>query len=316
MHHVDAQIILLLCPKSSSNANTNFCLNSCANAGGTFLLPVLTVEVGYGKTKTAVKCLIDTGSQRSYISGNIVKKLASVNDLNSHQITINTFIDSAVKSLKEICLSVDFNEGRKYPVPFFVHDDFNLRFSIDGLSLTGKNIGSKFNLVETFDSDEVYLDGLLGVDSLQYLQQCNLIPCLGGKAFKLDAGVVPFGNIDGFLFSKQLTRKYSQPLNIKEKTNSACVNKPSKPLIENSIVNFIMNPNKTNFDPLGGVVSDSFVEHNLDKMFKVDSLGITEDSSNYDETFIAKFNEDVKLKNGKYHVKLPWNDKIENVKSN
>ena len=308
--------ISALCPTRTCEVSTNY-INSSAHSGHTYLLPVITIEVGHGTAKTKIRCLLDTGSQRSYISDKVLEKLGSVNQLQTQKITINTFIDSADKTFSELCLFVNFFEGGKYPLPFLVHDSFNLNFSIDGLTSACKNIGSKFNLIESFDSDEILLEGLLGVDCIQYLQQCNLITCLGGKAFELHNGVIPFGNIDGFLYSNQLARKYSKATYNKPNLNYNEPNQISDDSYEvNSIVNFILNPIKTNFDPLGGVMSDSQVEHNLDKMFNIESLGITEESSSYDEFHINKFNENVSFTEGKYHVKLPWNDNINDVKSN
>ena len=201
----------------------NPCLNSSAHSGHTYLLPVISIDVGHGKHKTSIKCLLDTGSQRSYISKDVLNNLGPVTNLNSHNITINTFINSSLKSFKEICLSVDLNEGKKYPIPFLVHDDFNLNFTIDSLTEAFNNISNKHMTIEHYDSNEVRLQGLLGVDCLQYLQQCNIVPCLGGKAFDLKNGIVPFGNIDSFLFSNQLAKKYAQTVsNVSHKNEQEC----------------------------------------------------------------------------------------------
>ena len=312
--------ISALCSKFQCSTISNPCLSSSIHSGNTYLLPVITVNVGHGKQNAYIKCLLDTGSQRSYISNDVLKKLGSAANLKSHDLTINTFINSAVKSFKEICLSVDLDEGKRYSVPFLVHDNFNLGFTIDSLTEVSENINCKYKLREKFDSNEVHLDGLLGVDCIQYLQQMNLITCMGGKAFELRNGIIPFGNIDSFLYSSQLATKYARP-SMSNESEPNCKYKykdedSSESCDFNSIVNFILHPVKTEFDPLGNIITDSSVEHNLDRMFSVESLGITEEISEYDEKHITEFNDKVKFDKGKYHVEMPWTDKIDEVRNN
>ena len=313
--------ISALCASYSPKVETNFCLNS-ANSGRTFLLPSLTVTLGYGKCKTKVRCLFDTGSQRSYISNKVVDRLKVGNEVLKTDLHISTFIDSEVKSFSEVCLAIDFNEGNRYPIPFLVNEDFNLSFSIDGLKDACRGIKQTYRLADTFDSDEVLLEGLLGVDSIQYLGRCNLVSCMGGKAIELKTGLLPFGNIDSFLDSRQLSSKYCQVSNISvaDLTNEAEQATYSEAVdsvtIGSSLVNFVLNPLPTHFDPIGSVVAESLVEPNLDKLFSLESIGIRENSSSYDEEQISKFNSNITLVNGKYNVELAWTDKISEVKSN
>ena len=77
-----------------------------------------------------------------------------------------------------------------------------------------------------------------------------------------------------------------------------------------------MNPVKTRFDPIGSVVSDSQIDDKLDRMFSLDSVGLTGTQSNYDDYYINEFNKSINIKNGNYEVSLPWTEKIEDVKSN
>ena len=309
--------ISALCPKYTAKINTNVCLNSASNSGQTFLLPVMTVTVGALLNQTKVKCLIDTGSQRSYLSGAVLDRVGEQSNCNDTNVLINTFIDSSVKNFSESCLNINFNEGSTFPVPFLVNRDFNLDFTIDGLQSATSNIGESFKLLEKFNSDNIKLEGLLGVDCIQYLRQCDVVSCLGGKALKLYNGVVPFGNIDSFLNSHQLTCKYSKSsLTVVDSSNLLNAAECDSKGVDRSIVNFVMNPIKTNFDPLGGVITDSLVEHNLDRMFNVESLGITEESSDYDKEKIAEFTETIRFDNGKYNIEIPWTEKIQDVKSN
>ena len=315
--------ISALCPKIPTPVTTNFCLNSAANSGKTFLLPVMTVHIGCGKKTVGVKCLIDSGSQRSYLHARVMKKLKSADKVHPSDIQINTFLESSVKQFAELCLTVDFGEGAQYPVPFLINKDFNLNFAIEGLSLAIRNLQEKFKLSESFESDLVELDALLGVDSLQYLQQNTLINCQGGKALKLKKGLVPYGNIDSFLTDKQLSAKYkpSKTKALSELEDSGpshsggacCTASDSR---DSSIVNFVLNPVRCYFDPLGAVISEGNVEEGLDRLFSIESLGISDEAGDYDQQQIAKFNAGITFADNHYNVVLPWNDKINTAHSN
>ena len=83
-------------------------------------------------------------------------------------------------------------------------------------------------------------------------------------------------------------------------------------------MNSVINPIKSHFDPINDVISESAIDGNLDQLFKIESLGITDDSvSDFDKEMIDDFKQGICFKDGKYHVALPWyNDKISLVKPN
>ena len=72
---------------------TNFCVNASHNSGKTFLLPTLSVDIGCGNNKTRVKCLIDTGSQRSYVSNSVIDRLNLPENSNKTNISIYTIMN-------------------------------------------------------------------------------------------------------------------------------------------------------------------------------------------------------------------------------
>ena len=315
--------ISALCSKFTAEVMANYCINSSSNSGKTFLLPTITVRVGSGNKTTLVKCLIDTGSQRSYVNKNVLKRLSFANVTNNTDVEISTFINSSVKSFAEVCLTVDLGEGCSFPVPLLVNADFDVTFSIEGLKEAHENLQSKYKVAEQFTGETIHLEGLLGVDCIQYLQQCDIVPCMGGKAFKLHKGYVPFGNVDSFLNDKQLVFKYrnikqlsKHSTKISESVNNVNKSVISKENLDSALINFVLDPVKSYYDPLGGVMTDSLVDHNLDRMFSSESLGIAEETNSYDLDQISKFNENISFLDGHYHVVLPWTDKINEVKDN
>ena len=145
------------------------------------------------------------------------------------------------------------------------------------------------------------MEGLLGVDVLQLFTDLKVIPCLSGSAFQFsDGSCAPFGNVDNFLSYKQLSQKYKECESV---TNT-------HPETVDAITNFLLNPTRTNFDPIGEVLTESCVESNLDRLFSVDSLGINEESCEYDEVKVSEFNDGISFENGHYHIKLPWNESV------
>ena len=74
------------------------------------------------------------------------------------------------------------------------------------------NIKRDFKLADkAFDRDtgnNVQLEGLLGVDAIQFLRQFSLSKCINGSGFLFDDKIIPFGNINNFLSHTQVSDKY------------------------------------------------------------------------------------------------------------
>jgi len=293
--------ITALCEKNSSVVSTNFCVNSSSDSGQNFLLPVVNLRLSVGKRLMTVRCLLDTGSQRSYLSNAVVDNLGLDLD-NKTNLVINTFIDSDNVEFCETAVTVELGD-KKFVIPFLINDSFHLTLNINGLKESHANISKYHDLHDHLTTDEVVLNGLIGVDVLQCLEKLELVSCMNGAAFKLSTGLIPFGNVDSFLTRKQLQDKYASEYSDVYSSSSA-------------IVNLVLNPVKINFDPVGSVLKDSSVDDRLDNMFSLESLGIVEDSNDYDAAKISEFESNIQLHDGSYFVNLPWNDKILQVQNN
>lgn len=282
------------------------CITMSHSGGRTFMLPTVSVRLSHGNYSTSVLCLIDTGSQRSYVSGDVLKHFNITENIEKNKCMISTFIDNNYKTLSELCFSFDVN-GNGGTLPFYIDYDFKLNYTIDGLGNAYNNIAKQHTLSDHATNDYVQLGGLLGVDALQFLPQLNIVKCLGGSAFEMENGsVIPFGNVDNFLSHKELLSKYSQNVSDTDK---------EEPYI-NSITQCVFNPVQTCFDPIASVVQESSVEGKLDRLFDLDSLGIRQEQSDYDLKQIEEFDSAISLDNGHYYVNIPWNDKIDQVKTN
>ena len=294
--------IAALCDKTPQ-ISSNFCINSSSDSGKTFLLPLICLNIGVGNKTRKVRFLLDTGSQRSYLSDNILREMQITLE-NETNLVVNTFIDSDTRSFGELAVLVAV-ENQKFSIPFLISDSFDLNFTVQGLKQAHSNISKEFVLQDKLANDQVTVEGLIGIDVVQCFKQFEIVPCQEGSAFRTEDGLIPFGNIDSFLTSRQLQTKYSD--------NS---HTGSEPLVNHSLINFALNPVKTRFDPIGSVIRDSYVEDRLDDMFSLETLGIPDSSTDYDMDKIEEFNNNIVFEDGSYGVNLPWKENVPLVPHN
>ena len=77
-----------------------------------------------------------------------------------------------------------------------------------------------------------------------------------------------------------------------------------------------MYPNPNHFTPMH-IFPDSNVEQGIENLFSLESIGICDQSSNYDEAHINEFKKSIELVNGNYYIDIPWpEDILKRVPSN
>ena len=291
--------ISALCRKTDFNTknetNSNYCLNSLQNCPSSHLLPTVSITVSRGNKPVTVRCLVDTGSQRSYIDHSVLRKLKfSLTDYGDtgKDYIINSFIETGTRKLSEACFLVNLDGTQNIYLPFLIDTKFDLKFRISALPTAMENISEHFKLADEEISnrnDVIKLDGLLGIDAIRHFKQFETVTCLKGKAFSISNGIIPFGDIEDFLTIEQMKTIHSQR---EEKSENN---------IETSL-NFLLNPIGDKRDILGSTINDREVESHLDNLFNVESLRINDDNSSYDEDFIKQFDDSIELKDGHYHV--------------
>ena len=84
------------------------------------------------------------------------------------------------------------------------------------------------------------------------------------------------------------------------------------------LVNSILDPTTTYFDPLLHTHKDLDLDLGLERLHSLESIGIVDSSlSSVDEVKISQFQRSIEFIDGKYHVDLPWyEDVLERVPSN
>ena len=139
-----------------------------------------------------------------------------------------------------------------------------------------------------------------------------MIDCVGGNCLLINNKLAPVGNIFNFLNSDQsrnLIEAHAKPV------QSEYVNNRTK-----TLVNLVMDPIKSYFNPLEHILTDSEVDNGLENLFSFESMGIKtsdKDLVSFDQEQIHQFKQGIKLREGHYHVNLPWYpEKISQVPSN
>lgn len=311
-----------------STTSTNLCLNHNHEQNKPYLLPTYTITVGRANNAVQVQCLIDSGSQRSYFSDSVFNAICSdSNLLTPTEFEIKTFIGSERRELCETMLEISLSSN-KINMPVLIDKKMNLKFEVSDIDVALKNIVQNgFNLADSSlsvncDNSVIKLGGLLGIDILQFLPTFEKVNCMRGSAFLVTDGIIPYGNVDHFLYYDQVSQ-YAPPVNdctnnnkILQSDINICLHIEE---VNSSIVNFVVQPTKTFFDPLDNIYDNSQVEHGLDYLFSLESIGIKEFSqlNTVDEIKLKEFYDGILFEDNRYYVNLPWfKEKLEQVPSN
>ena len=116
--------------------------------------------------------------------------------------------------------------------------------------------------------------------------------------FILNGKIAPVGNALNFLTSNQRKALFES------QTKAVHVSNKIK-----TMANLIMDPLKSYFNPLEHILCDSEVDNGLENLFSFESMSIKscdKELVSFDKHQIDKFQEGISLKDGFYHVKLPW----------
>ena len=119
---------------------------------------------------------------------------------------VRTFLGSGVKKLGKTYLTVYLPSGRYLTLPMFVDNSFKLDLEVRGLPQIVQNLNQlQYYLGAEFptDSNKDPLDGLIGIDLLQFVNFATT-PCMNGRALRMGDKVLPFGNSGHFLHPDQV----------------------------------------------------------------------------------------------------------------
>ena len=199
--------VAALCEIKKPTTSANVCLSSHGEQEANFLLPVVSFKFQSRSGRVVVfNALFDTGSSRSYLNTRVAK-LLEVGSLGKQvDYKVSNFLGCGTKKLEETCLVAHLPSGRFLNMPMLIDPLFNLDHEVRGLQHINQNLKSlNYNLSADFstDSNKVQIDGLLGMDIIQFIDFYT-IPCMHGHAIFMSGKVVPFGNSSHFLYPGQV----------------------------------------------------------------------------------------------------------------
>ena len=236
---------------------------------------------------------------------------------------VTTFLGASERHFGECLMHVSIPGGRKQPIAMLADPQFNISLNVSQLDVAVNNIVQEgYTLAEptlATNGESIPIQGLVGVDILQFIPNLHISKCMLGSAWSTPSGIVPFGNVLHFLHPNQVTPISSHDL-ITERPALDYRNVVSS-LNDTPVthVNFVLSPKKSYFSSLESLFPDSSVEQGLENMFSLDSLGCHEESnqSQYDTIMIEEFQRGISFKDNRYHVSLPWKENlVEKVPSN
>ena len=302
-------------PPLTSKTSRYVCLSTAVEDCSAFLLPVFSLVL-QGPTGVCkrINALLDSCSSRTYLSKETASEVGfDVPTLNPVHYEVRTFLGQQNKVFRDATVQIHFPQGNYHALPILVDDDFQVEMKVKNLDLAVnnfKNLGYKLSAEFMSGSDQVPVHALVGTDVLQFIRDLSVVKCMNGSAFRLGSGIVPFGNINHFLYPYQIS-KFASKIENNYKTIISQVKNPSL------YVNQVLEPKLTYADPLVNIFDESSVERRIDNMLSCESLGISDgDISDYDQMQIQKFKNGIELIDGKINVELVWNDNIEFVPSN
>ena len=189
---------------------SNLCINAGSFSEQDILLPTLTVTFMFKSKYIETRCLLDLGSQRSYLDSSLMQEFGmDLNSFTEYDCTVKTFNGEQVHKVSECALTVEPVPGKTVFLPI-LFTKLDLNFKAENLDLALNNIRSQnMCLADSHyqgnsDNNVGFIKGLLGNDILQYIYPLKFTKVLNGTAIEVTQGIIPFGHVGNFLSRKQL----------------------------------------------------------------------------------------------------------------
>lgn len=201
---------------NDSSASQHLCINNSVTESNC-LLPTIALKVKKGNKIVLARLLLDFGSQRSYFSSSVIRRLGiELESLPLYRNHIKTFLGEQERNMRSVDLELLLCCDQYAKMPVFIDPTLDISFDVKGLKAAVLNI--RRNNIEI--ADEFYgrklgdsvnnIDGLLGIDALHHFKHFHVIDCLGGSAFETCRGVIPYGPVKAFLTPSQISSIFNE----------------------------------------------------------------------------------------------------------
>ena len=182
--------------------------------GQTVLLPSMTVIMHNGERSELVRCMIDVGSQASYISEELAVKLGCPLEAPKTTYKVKTCIGVQEKSYRTATSDIIFTPTASAHHCFLVDPEMSLEYEIPGVTSLVQFLRAQgVRLADSFFSHSTNdvigdFECLLGADIIGAIKPMRSVDLGTGTAFEVQDGLILFGSVDG----------YFEQLNLKENT--------------------------------------------------------------------------------------------------
>ena len=196
-------------PSVSGNHQTNWSVNS-GRSKADYLLPTICLTFRKGSKSHQVRCLVDLGSQRSYVHSSVLTSLGiPLDSIPQFESSIKTFLGSGTRLVREVSLDVNINGSSFVSSDFLVDDQMDVSFCLQGLQAAMARISYDGHVLADknyrgINTNEVSgIKVLLGTDILYRLRPFVFVNLFEGSAVQTAHGIIPFGPIASFLTPSQ-----------------------------------------------------------------------------------------------------------------
>ena len=251
--------------------------------------------------------LFDNGSQRSFITENLQKKL-NLKVKKNGALTVCTLTSEEEMKSPQTELSLHTESNKKLKMQVNVLKKLTNQTKMVKLTEVDKR-SLPVSEVVAGRRDQVIPQLLIGADYASEILKNEAI-------VKLPSGLVMLPSVIGPLIggkqksdemTSSLTTTVDKCVNLKVECQSTTIKKKTVKK-EASTVNEKNESSSTD---------DENLDFMLEKFFKLESIGIMDDATvNDDDRALAKFNQSVKLENQRYQVEFPWKDRHPNLPTN
>ena len=283
-----------------------------ASLSASTLIPSMSMII-YDKDQKGllVRCMLDPGSQSSYISDSLRQRLKLSNDLPTRQCNIKTFMGTTEKKYGVAQCICHLTPINKVEATFLVDKDFDVDYYVPGISEIITELKKYHKLADSFYTHDLQeddklrnFDCLIGADLMTYITPLSSVHIGASTALQVSDGLILMGDV----------HQYVPQLNQSLVDDNLTAYKEPK---EDRLINFMLNPSENYFNPIEYAKSDSDIDLKVENLFKIESLGIKEEElAQTVKDKVKQFEDSIEFKNVHYYIDLPFKDEISQVTSN